>query len=171
MDILNDPDMKEIVIEFCDEATVLFCELGDLLAVLEENPVDSVHMEQFGQTIDRIMGAAKSIGATEIGTFCELGKVIAYKASQTQEEALLTIVVAVLADATDLLSMMIEQLKTGNQNSLKTLNTKAFGTRLKWLSEKFKHIARASCSTTGSNNKEIDLNKESIDNLLASLGL
>ncbi len=168
MNALTDPDMKEIVDDFCDEATVLFCELGDLIKVLEENPMDSPRMEQFGQTIDRIMGAAKSIGAEEIGTFCELGKAIAYKASQTNEEALLTVVVAVLADATELLSMMIDQLKTGNQKSLKTLNTKAFGTRLKWLSEKFKHIARASCSTSV---PEKDLSQESIDGLLASLGL
>ncbi len=170
MSNLNDPDMKEIVDDFCDEATVLFSELSDLITVLEENPQDSVRMEQFGQTIDRIMGAAKSIGADEIGTFCELGKAIAYKASQTQEQALLNVVVAVLADAIELLSMMIDQLKTGNDKSLKTLNTKAFGTRLKWLSEKFKHIQRASCSTTEAG-KEKDLSQESIDNLLASLGL
>jgi len=168
MSLLNDPDMKEIVENFCDEATILFSELGDLIVVLEEEPLDANSMEQFGQTIDRIMGAAKSIGADEIGTFCELGKVIAYKASQSKEDALLTVVVAVLADAVDLLSMMIDQLKTGNDQSLKILNTKAFGTRLKWLSEKFKHIERASCSVK-TENKE--LSQDSIDGLLASLGL
>ena len=56
-------------------------------------------MEQFGQIVDRVMGAAKSINAQEIGAFCELCKVIAYKASQTKDDRLLEVVVSILFDA------------------------------------------------------------------------
>ena len=170
MNVLTDPEMKEIVDDFCEESTMFLSELRDLVVFLEENPVDSERMEQFGQIIDRIMGAAKSIGADEIGLFCDLGKNISYKASQVSEKPLLDVVVAVLADTVEMLTLMITELKTGNKASLKNINTKVFGTRLKWLSEKFKHISRASCATI-EGGKELDLSQDSIDDLLTSLGL
>ena len=46
------------------------------------------------------------------------------------------------------------------------LNTKAFVTRLNWLSEKFKDIERASCAiSTG------DASTDSINELMKNLGL
>jgi chemotaxis protein histidine kinase CheA len=166
MNILNDPSMKEIIDDFCEEANSLFDLLEESLNILEENPSNTKELEKFGQIIDRIMGAAKSIGATEMATFCELGKVIGYKSSQIKDVPLIEVVVAVLFDSLDMLRKMNLSLKSGNDTSMNKLNTKAFVTRLKWLSEKFKNIERQSCAIT---NAKLDQN--SIDELMKSLGL
>ncbi len=183
MNLLDDPSMKEIVLSFCDESKALITQLEQSLEILEDNPMNHKEMENFGQIIDRIMGAAKSIGAMEIATFCELGKVIGYKASQINDAPLLNVVVAVLFDSIDLLTKMIDKLKTGNNNQLQGLNTAAFAERLKWLSEKFKDIKRASVaydaktqnsvdvSATNKEEEEKVLNQNEIEDLVASLGL
>ncbi|MDO9182898.1 MAG: hypothetical protein Q7U04_10850 [Bacteriovorax sp.] len=165
MNILNDPSMKEIVNDFCEEANSLFDLLEKSLNLLEENPNNSKELEKFGQVIDRIMGAAKSIGATEMATFCELGKVIGYKSSQINDIPLIEVVVAILYDSLDMLREMNESLRSGNDKSMTKLNTKAFVTRLNWLSAKFKDIERSSCSIDGK------LDQGSIDDLMKSLGL
>jgi len=165
MSLINDPSMKEIVIDFCNEADSLFDELEKTLAVVEEDPNKSKELEKFGQIIDRIMGAAKSIGANEISTFCELGKLIGYKSSQIKEIPLIEIVVAVLFDSIHMLRKMNLALREGNDHSMNKLNTKAFATRLTWLSNKFKDIDRASCTF------ESNLSQNSIDDLMKSLGM
>lgn len=167
MGLLDDPSMKEIVIEFCDESLELLSELEACLEDLEADPTQTKKLEQFGQVIDRIMGAAKSVGADEVATFCELGKIIGYKSSQIGDPALLEVVVAILFDSHDLLVRMIDQIKTGKDNGLKSLNTQAFVTRLKWLQDKFKNIERASVSYKDSS----VLDQTSIDDLMSSLGL
>lgn len=169
MDLLNDPAMKEIVDGFCEEANDLFFQLEETLENLEDDPLNQKELEHFGQVIDRVMGAAKSIGATEIATFCELGKLIGYKSSQTKDEPLLNVVVAILFDTVDLLKKMITQLETGSEKQLDGLNTEAFVTRLRWLSDKFKNIDRSSCEIDHGSEKS--LSQGSIDDLMASLGL
>lgn len=165
MSFFNDPSMKEIVDDFCKEADELFDQLEGSLKILEDNPLTPKELEKFGQVIDRIMGAAKSIGAQEIATFCELGKVIGYKASQITEVPLLEVVVAILADSLDILRKLVKSLREGNDSCLNQLNTKAFVTRLNWLSDKFKNIERSSCAI------DKNLSQNSIDELMASLGL
>lgn len=165
MSMLNDPSMKEIVIDFCNEADDLFNQLEGSLNILEDTPLNHVELEKFGQIIDRIMGAAKSIGAIEIAQFCELGKLIGYKSSQINDVPLLEVVIAILFDAIHMLRKMILAIRDGNNNCMQHLNTKAFATRLTWLSEKFKDIERSSCAVNG------NLNQNSIDDLMQSLGL
>ncbi len=167
MSLIDDPDMKEIVVEFCIESNELITQLQDTLDIIEEDPTQIQYLEQFGQVIDRMMGAAKSLGADEIATFCELGKVIGYKSSQAKDPALLEIVIAILFDCVDLLNKMLKQLETGQEKHRDQLNMKAFATRLKWLSEKFKHIERASCELSG----EKVSKQDEIDKLLGDLGL
>ena len=130
MNMLNDPSMKEIVIDFCNEADALFDQLEGSLNILEDRSSKSEELEKFGQIIDRIMGAAKSIGAIEIATFCELGKLIGYKSSQIKDVPLIEVVIAILFDSLHMLRKMILAIRDGNNNSMSKLNTKAFGTRL-----------------------------------------
>jgi len=172
MDMLNDPAMKEIVDGFCEESLELLDQLEETLDELEDDPTNSELLEKFGQVIDRMMGGAKSIGADEIATFSELGKVIGYKSSQVNDPPLLAVVVAILFDAVDLIRKMVIKIQTKESDGLQNLNTEAFGTRLRWLSEKFKNIERASVSYTeqdAENAEELD--QSSIDDLMASLGL
>jgi chemotaxis protein histidine kinase CheA len=165
MSMLNDPSMKEIVIDFCNESDELFNQLESTLNTLESNPLNHNELEKFGQIIDRIMGAAKSMGANEIAQFCELGKLIGYKSAQINDLPLLEVVIAILFDAIHMLRKMIRSVRDGNDSCMKNLNTKAFATRLTWLSEKFKDIERSSCAVGG------NLKQGSIDDLMASLGL
>ena len=167
MSILNDPSMKEIIQDFCEEANGLFDQLEGSLTLMEEDPTNTKELEKFGQIIDRIMGAAKSIGATEIATFCELGKVIGYKSSQIKDIPLIEVVVAVLFDSLHMLREMNKALLNGNEKSMNHLNTNAFVTRLNWLSAKFKDIERASCAIDANTT----LTQNSIDELMKSLGL
>lgn len=169
MSILNDPSMKEVVDEFCTESEELFSKLEDILEQLEDSPENRALLEEFGQVIDRVMGSAKTLGADEIATFCELGKIIGYKSSQVEDQALVNVVIAVLFDAVDLLQKMLNQLKTGNTHLLNDMNTEAFATRLKWLSDKFKNIDRASCSYDSQSSENLE--QSSIDDLMKSLGL
>ena len=166
-ELLNDPEMKEVVDDFCKESEDLFEQLEDVLEDLEDDPSDSAKLEQFGQTIDRVMGAAKSIGLEEIATFSELGKTIGYKSSQVEDMPLREVVIAILFDALDLLKKMVAALKKGNIEGMKDLNTKAFATRMKWLSDKFKNVERGSCEY----DSEEKQSQDEIDNLMESLGL
>lgn len=166
MSLINDPSMKEIIIEFCNESDELIVQLEEHLEIVEEDLSKKEHLEKYGQIIDRIMGASKSIGAKEIATLSELGKTIGYKASQVEDEALLEIVVAILFDSLVIMKKLIKEVRTGNATNFAQLNTQAFVTRLQWLSEKFKDIERASCSVDNSN-----LSQNSIDDLLKNLGL
>jgi chemotaxis protein histidine kinase CheA len=165
MNMFDDPSMKEIIIDFCDESDKLFDQLENHLTELETNPKNVRELEKFGQIIDRIMGAAKSIGAEEIAKFCELGKLIGYKSSQIHDIPLIEVVVGVLFDALHMLRKMNLALREGNNQCMNKLNTKAFGTRLVWLSEKFKDIERSSVAIDG------NLSQTTIDDLMKSLGL
>ena len=118
-----------------------------------------------------IMGSAQTIGAEEISRFCELGKVIGYKSSQTKDIPLLNVVVAILFDAVDLLRGMVTSLQSGNSKTLDGLSTKAFATRLKWLSNKFQNIDRASVEQDVNYAGNKKMSQNSIDDLMASLGL
>ena len=139
--------------------------------MLEEDSSGAEELEKFGQIIDRVMGSAQTIGAEEISRFCELGKVIGYKSSQTTDLPLLNVVVAILFDAVDLLRGMVTSLQSGNSKTLNGLSTKAFATRLKWLSNKFQNIDRASVESDVKYENNKKMSQSSIDDLMASLGL
>lgn len=141
---INDPDMKEIVIEFCDESDSLIEELNDYLDKFEDDPSTGDLLEKYGQTIDRIMGAAKTLGLNEIGSLCQMGKIIGYKGSQAEKLALKEVVGGVLFDLTDLLQVLVSNVRSGESEH--DFNLKAFNDRLIWLNDKLKHIDRSSCS-------------------------
>lgn len=167
MDMLNDPSMREIVVDFCNESLELLDEMEECLDNFEDDPSDTSQLEKFGQVVDRIMGAAKSVGANEVANFSELGKIIGYKSSQVNDQALLGVTNAILFDTVDILREMVKNILDQKTKFLKDINTEAFGSRLRWLSEKFKNIERASVSYK----KENNLDQNSIDDLMSSLGL
>jgi molecular chaperone GrpE (heat shock protein) len=55
MDMLNDPEMKEIVDDFCNEALELFDQLEEALEDFEDNPSDTSKLELFGLIIERVI--------------------------------------------------------------------------------------------------------------------
>lgn len=140
---INDPDMKEIVIEFCDESDQLLEELRNILDEFEDDP-EAALLEKYGQTVDRIMGAAKTLGLNELGDLCQMGKIIGYKGSQAKEEALREVTSGVLFDLCDLLEVLLANVREGQEEH--DFNVEAFKGRLQWLAAKLKHIERGSCA-------------------------
>ena len=166
--MLQDPDMAEIVDDFCKESEQIYDDLEVMLEDYEDN-ADPKKLEEFGQVIDRVMGAAKSVDATQTGMYCELGKTISYKASQSMDKALLDIVVAVLFDTVEILQIMNKNIALEKVEKVSGINLDTFATRLRWLADKFKGIQRSSVSI-GVEEKNLG-DQKSIDDLLADLGL
>lgn len=166
MSMLQDPDMAEIVDGFTAESDALYSELMDILEGYEDDPQQK-KLEHFGQVIDRVMGAAKSIEAHQTGHICELGKTISYKASQSMDKELLNIVVAVLFDTVEILEKVNKNIKTNRTEDLKEINLERFSSRLRWLSDKFQNIDRASVAFE----EDFGKDQQSIDELLNKLGL
>lgn len=168
MSMLTDPDMEEIVLGFTDEANGLYEQLIEILEDYEDEP-EQKKLEEFGQVIDRVMGAAKSIEAQRTGNFCELGKTISYKASQSMDNELLNIVVAVLFDTVEILQKINKSIITKKSEELPDIKLDRFSTRLRWLSDKFQNIERSSVAIAEPEAGKED--QKSIDELLQSLGL
>lgn len=136
---------SEILQGFCDETRTLLEQLTKITDEFEETN-DLNLLENFGQIIDRVMGAAYTLDLQEIGRFCELGKKIGYKASQTTDKKLIELAGPILADTTEILQAMVSGLINKELvPSQEALN--AFRDRLRWFLEKFQDIERA---TTGS---------------------
>ncbi|MDH4468704.1 MAG: hypothetical protein QE271_11660 [Bacteriovoracaceae bacterium] len=175
---LFDDSMKEIVLDFCKESDKFLNELEEILFALEEDLSQGHLLEKFGQVIDRIMGAAKALEFHKISTMCELGKIIGYKSSQINDQKLINIVVAVLFDSVEILKKMLKLVAESGEINITGISTSAFITRLKWLSEKFQHIERASVTIGDANivSKEEPKSstgnvQDSIDDLLKELGM
>lgn len=151
---ITDPEMKEIINEFCDESDELLEQLRDGLDNFEDDSTQAHYLEEFGQTIDRIMGAAQTLGANNIGELCQMGKIIGYKASQSKQVALQEVTAGVLFDLCDFLEVLLVNMREGKSES--DLNYETFKKRLQWLAEKFKDIDRASCSFEGEAPDRVD---------------
>lgn len=165
--MLKDPEMLLIIIGFCDECDNLCEELNQILEEFENDLTNTQLLEKFGQVIDRIMGAAKSIEASIVGQFCELGKTISYKASQTTETQLLTIVAATLTDDVEIVQSLIANIRSEQEEKVDDINVEAFGKRLTWLVEKFKDIKRSSVAAGSAGDDNLD--QDSIDKILDQL--
>lgn len=158
--MLDDPEIRK---DFCDESHGLLVEMEEVLEGYEDNPNDLGKLATFGQLIDRMMGAAKNLELDTFGRYCELGKTIGYKASQSKNIALNTLAAGILIDTVDFLHQMIGAIQNGAMNpSVQDVDT--FIGRLKILSEKFKHIERASVGVDESGS-EADV----LDDIIASL--
>lgn len=131
----------EILQGFCEETQTLLDQLTEITDEFEETN-DVKLLENFGQVIDRIMGAAYTLELQEIGRFCELGKKIGYKASQATDQKLIELAGPILADTTEILQAMVSGLiKKEAIPAQEALN--AFRDRLRWFLEKFQDIERA----------------------------
>lgn len=144
--LLKDPDMAEAVTEFLDESRGLIEECEEILDEFEDSE-DPKQFELYGQKIDRIMGAAKSLGAEKTGAISEFGKSIGYKASQVDDNDLHQIVLAFLQDSNEVMTSLLDQIDKTKEEAI---NLDRFFKRLEWLKDKFSHIERASVSAEDS---------------------
>lgn len=164
--------MDEILKEFQDESKGYVSELMEILEYVEENIEENKKLEQFGQVVDRIMGAAKTLeGAYEdeslksISSYSELCKLIGYKASQlNQQDEFCAVVVAFLLDATEMLEELIDNV--GSSEKISQTLTSTFLSRLQMISTKFDSSLRGSVSAEGNASTQAE-----IDELLKKMGI
>jgi hypothetical protein len=134
-------------------------------------------LEEYGQNVDRIMGAAKSLALMakpdhlihKIADYSAICKAVGYKSSQIQDnEQFYDICVALLSDGTEVLQAMIDNLTEGNA-TVKELFSKTFLERLRWVSSVFSADIRGSVDVH--KGQKTKLSQNEIDDLLKKLGL
>jgi chemotaxis protein histidine kinase CheA len=136
--------MDDLLQEFYLDTSSILKDLELILENLEKNPSDYHLLEKFGQQIDRIMGASKSLGYVSIGEITESCKTISYKSSQAKNVELVTIVVAILFDALEAISELCESLFTKGNEELNPSTKKMIYSRLNFINNKLSHIQRSS---------------------------
>ena len=169
--------MDEIIKEFKSESHEL---VQHMLAILEEAEEDFTKvrsLDTFGQLVDRIMGGAKTIAATDpklttleaIGKYSELCKAIGYKGSQiSNNEQLYNVTVGVLLDATEMLDEMVNGLESGDEKSTEDFMTSHFLERLTWLASQFGDEYRASVAVDKKDDSKTMIGSQSeVDALIA----
>ncbi len=174
---------KEILEDFKSESKGLVKELLELLEEVESDPSQFTLLEKYGQTVDRIMGGAKSLATNfasdfppghmihQMGDYSALCKAVGYKASQIKDnEQFMNVCIAFLLDATEMLNQMVSLLGTDAALNVSVLINKTFLDRLNWINSQFKGDVRATASF-GSEKVAKKMNQSDIDELLKKLGL
>lgn len=136
--------MDDILEEFCNDANQIIAELELILEKLEDSPEQYILLESYGQKIDRIMGAAKSLGYEKIGSLSESSKIISYKVAQTKNKEFIKIAVAILFDAVDAINEILQNLIEKKEEIIDTSRENAVFSRVKFIADKLTHIQRAS---------------------------
>ncbi len=170
---------NEILKDFQQESNQLIVQLLQILEECEDDFSQVKRLEDYGQTVDRIMGAAKSIAITvsekdhfihKVGDYTALCKAVGYKASQIKgNEQFYNVSVALLLDATEMLSVMIENILDSKKVDFKSQFSATFLDRLRWVSAQFGAEYKASVDIH--KNKPQKLSQNDIDELLKKLGL
>lgn len=169
---------KEILEEFQNESKTLMDKMVQILESCEGDASQVKSLEEYGQTVDRIMGAAKSLALLaepehiihKIADYSAICKAVGYKSSQIEgNDQFYDICVALLLDGTEVLQTMIDNVSSETLQ-MKELFTKTFLERLRWVSSVFSSEVRASVDVNKGNKKN-QMSQNEIDDLLKKLGL
>jgi hypothetical protein len=171
---------KEILSEFQLESKILITQMQEILGNCEDDFSQVKRLEEFGQTVDRIMGGAKSLAVTsgeqngplhKLGDYAAVCKAVGYKASQiTDNDPFYNICVGLLIDAVDILEKMMDNLSNDTPAEPSMMLSQTFLDRLKWVGEKFGVEYRASVDVS-KGNKTKKMSQTEIDMLLKKLGV
>lgn len=170
----------EILKDFQEESKSLIKTMLDILENIEGDFTQVKQLEEYGQTVDRIMGGAKSLAISinnqdhfvhKVGDYSALCKAVGYKASQIKgNPQFYDICVALLLDATELLKDMIDSMIEERPKEVKKIISQTFLDRLRWVSNQFSAEVRASVEIK-SDQAPKRMNQSEIDDLLKKLGL
>lgn len=172
---------KEIVEDFVSESKSLIEELIDLLEGIEGDYSQVRKLADYGNSVDRIMGGAKSLAIMAppdhalhmIGDYAALCKAVGYKASQIKNnEQFFDICVALLLDATENLNRLLKNIDK-NDVYLRETTPQAFIERLRWVSNQFSDEYSISVGTGEAKPVEEThhMQQSDIDDLLKKLGI
>ena len=167
---------EDILNDFYDESNGLIAELVELLESMESDFSQIERLKEYGNKIDRIMGAAKSIalmaepdhGLNLISDYTSLCKLVSYKAAEMKNNPkLYDVTVALLLDATEALKILIPQVNIPMEELKKKISPN-FIERVRWISGQFtKQVDAPKVSnSTGTN----PLGQGDIDDLMKKLG-
>jgi len=168
---------NEIISSFLEESYDIVDQLEVILETCESSFSHVRQLENFGQMVDRIMGAAKSIALQlqdknpaldAIGEYAQICKNVGYKSSQIKtNEKFYNVCVSFLLDALEVLREACDALK--NKVPINLEKKKNFLDRLKWIDGQFGSEYRASVDPTA---KVPDfLNQEQIQSLVDKLSV
>lgn len=175
---------NEILEDFKTESKNLIKELLILLDAADGDPDAITMLEKYGQTVDRIMGGAKSLATNfasdfpeghmihQMGDYAALCKAVGYKASQIKDnEQFYNVCVAFLLDATEMLQKMVMKFGADESQNISFLPNKTFLERLKWINLQFKGDVRATVASNANDLTPKKMNQSEIDDLLKKLGV
>ena len=164
----------DILDGFKEESNQLLGELEEVVERLEQRVAEfpTKLMEEFSQKIDRIMGAAKTIGLMDeqhqglkrIGNIAEICKRLGYKAAESKNAALVPLFAAFWADTLEVLTELVESVadEAASQKLAQSFSS-VLQKRLEWLSQKMTGSGTLPTGTTS-------LDALGVDDLLKSLG-
>jgi hypothetical protein len=95
---------------FLEESDVVMRNLKSFLKLFIENE-DPKNFEQFGQQVDRLMGAAYTLSLNFFGDLSKMGKEIGYKSSQLTEIEKLLVIHSLLSQLVKSLSAILKKYK------------------------------------------------------------
>lgn len=107
LDDLNNEIDDELLAGFLDDSFVVTENLKDLLGKFKAVE-DVAIFEQFGQQVDRVMGAAYTLCLNDLGDLTKLGKELGYKASQVNEIAKLLVIQSLLSQLVRMVDKMLK---------------------------------------------------------------
>lgn len=95
---------------FLEESDVVMRNLKNFLKLFLVSE-DPKQFEQFGQQVDRLMGAAYTLSLNFFGDLSKMGKEIGYKSSQLTEIEKLLVIQSLLSQLVKSLSAILKQYK------------------------------------------------------------
>jgi chemotaxis protein histidine kinase CheA len=115
--MLNDSGIEiddEFLQTFLDESQEVLTEMKQFMQEFHE-PRDNHLFEQYGQKVDRIMGAAYTLSLNEVGDLARYGKEIGYKSSQITDTAKLLVIHSLLSQLLKTLETIVKGFRKGNR--------------------------------------------------------
>lgn len=115
--MLNDSGIEiddEFLQIFLDESQEVLIEMKQFLESFREAS-DNHLFEQYGQKVDRIMGAAFTLSLNDVGTLARYGKELGYKSSQIQDTSKLLVIHSLLSQLHRALDGIIKGFRKGNR--------------------------------------------------------
>ncbi len=176
MSNIKDP----IVVEFIEESRNIIKDLNLVLEQAEAGSENARNLATYGQMTERILTratalamkmASKSAGRNntieKIADYAAVCKVVGYKTAQIKDNpGFYSTCVALLLDATEVMSEMFNLLEQDQEINAKAVISLTLIERLKWVSGKFSSDYREKISVK----TPVKLNQNEIDTLLIKLG-
>lgn len=145
----------EIIRDFVSESKKIVTECLNLLENIEGNFEQVALLETYGNSIDRIMGGAKTLGLdlskesvlSMISDYATVCKNVGYKAAQIQDnEAFFNICVGLLIDGSEMLFLLLDKVEQPLAEVKKVIPDEFIG-RVRWALQQFSDDVRSTVAS------------------------